>query len=94
MLPFSRLTPRRRRGIALMDAIVGGLILAIGVGTVMSITSRSIRQQVRGEKRLVASWLADDLLNMVVTEGPVEYPRIHDTAGNFAAPFEAYGYSA
>ncbi len=84
--------PSRRRGIALLDAIIGGLILAMGVGTVMSVTGRAVRQQARGEKRVVAVWLADELLNMVMVEGPIQFPRVQDNTGSFEMPFDEYSF--
>jgi len=82
----------RRRGMALMDVIVGGIVLAIGMTVVLALTSRSLSWQADGERRLVASWLADELLNMVVTEGPMEYSRIYDTSGRFDPPFQDFEY--
>lgn len=81
-----------RRGIALLDVIVGTVMLAIGLAVVISLTSRSLVSQTDGEKRLVASWLADELLAMVVVEGPEDYPKLYDTSGRFAAPFAEYTY--
>lgn len=81
-----------RRGIALLDVIVGSIMLAVGLAVVISLTSRSLASQTDGERRLVAGWLADELLNMVIVEGPVEYPRMYDTTGQFYAPFEQYFY--
>lgn len=83
---------RTRKGMALMDVIVGGIVLAIGMTVVLALTSRSISWQADGERRLVASWLADELLSMVVVEGPVEYGRIYDTSGTFEPPFDQYQY--
>ncbi len=61
---------RTRKGFALVDVIVGGAMLGIGLGAIISVTARSLTQQSDGERRLVASWLADELLNMVLLEGP------------------------
>ena len=81
-----------RRGIALMDAIIGGVILGIGLSVVLSITTRSMATHTDGEKRIVASWLADELLGMVLVEGPDNYPLMYDTAGRFDTPFEQYTF--
>ena len=82
----------RRRGFALIDVIVGGVMLGIGIAALISVTARSIAQQTEGEKQLVAAWLADELLNMVLVAGPVQYPKIHDTIGTFEAPFEKFQF--
>jgi hypothetical protein len=82
----------RRRGLALAEALLGGVLLAAGMTVVMSLSVRAMRAQVSGEKRMVAAWLADDLLNMVVAEGPANYERTFDTRGAFEAPFEDYAF--
>lgn len=89
-----RTTYRRtpRRGFALLDVIIGGMMLGIGIAATITIASRSLVQQAEGERQLVASWLADELLNMVMVEGPDIYPKINDTVGQFEAPFELYEY--
>lgn len=82
----------RRRGVALIDVIIGSVILAIGLAVVITISTRSLRRQTDGEKQLTASWLADELLNMVLVEGPVDYPKLHDVSDRFLYPFEEFSY--
>ena len=82
----------RRRGFALMDAIMGGVILGIGLAVILSVASRSLTMQSKGRNELVASWLLDEMLSMVIVEGPVLYPQIHPTHGRFDPPFEAFEY--
>jgi len=84
--------PRPRRGIALIDAIIGGVILGIGLSVMLTVTSRALRMQADGEKKLTASWLADELITMVLVDGPDNYPKRNDTSGHFTAPFEDYGF--
>lgn len=84
--------PSCRHGLALIEVIVGGVMLAIGLAAVITVSTRALAQQSDGERRLTAAWLADELLNMVVVEGPDLYPKIHDTFGNFEAPFADYEY--
>ena len=86
----SRTQPRR--GVALMDAILGGLMLAIALGAILTLASRSTAIQAEGSKRLVAAWLLDELLSMVLMEGPIDYPKIHATHGGFDAPFEEFEF--
>ena len=83
---------RPRRGMALIDVIVGGLILAIGIAASMSLASRSLVAQRDGERVSTAAWLADELLAMVVVEGPVAFPQLHDIAGKFDEPFDQFTY--
>jgi hypothetical protein len=87
-----RVRTNHHRGIALLDVIIGSIMLGVGLAVVISLSSRSLATQTDGERRLVASWLADELLNMVLVEGPVLYPRMYDTTGQFYPPFEEYYY--
>jgi Tfp pilus assembly protein PilV len=82
----------RRRGAALIDVIVGTIMLGIGLSVIVSLSSRSLAMQNDGERRMVAAWLADELLNHVLVEGPIEYRRNVDLRGEYAAPFEGYSY--
>jgi hypothetical protein len=66
--------------------------MAIGLGTILSLVSRSLSLQTEGEKQLTASWLVDELLSMAVVEGPVNYPRLYDTSGRFDPPFDEYTF--
>jgi hypothetical protein len=88
----SRRSVRRRRGIALADAIIGGIILGIGMTVLFSLAGRSMAQQTDGEKRIVAAWLADEILNMVIVEGPDQYPVLYDTQGEYDGAFEGYSF--
>ena len=95
MAALRRNTPRRRirrRGMALADAIIGGVMLGIGLSVILSVACRSLATHTDGEKRLVAAWLADELLTMVLVEGPDNYPMLYDTSGSFAPPFEEFSF--
>ena len=83
---------RTRRGIALMDVILGGVMLGIGLTVIVSLGSRSIALQAQSQRQLTAAWLVDELLAMVVVEGPVDYPKLYSTTGRFDFPFEDYSY--
>lgn len=83
----------RRRAFALIDVIIGALMLGAGLAVIISLSSRSLAWQTGGEKRMVAAWLADELLTMVLIEGPEEYPHLYDVEGEFYHPFEGYFYS-
>ena len=83
---------RRRKGFALLDVIIAGVILAIGLSTIFSITARSLRLQQQGEIEVIAANLLDNLLGSVLTEGPMDYPKLHSTSGRFDAPFTDFEY--
>ncbi|MFK7961341.1 MAG: hypothetical protein AB8G96_12550 [Phycisphaerales bacterium] len=91
-LPGGRRNPAPRRGIALIEAMLGGLLLGIGMAVIMSLASRSMRVQVQGENRMTAGWLADDLLNMVVAHGPEVYRKEFETEGEFDGPYAGFNY--
>ncbi|HWB19896.1 MAG TPA: hypothetical protein VG711_06320 [Phycisphaerales bacterium] len=82
-----------RGGFALIDAIIGAVILGIGLAVVISLTSRAVQRQIDGEKRTTAAWLADGLLNMVLADGPVDYGKRNDSSGRFDAPFDEFTYN-
>ena len=48
--------------------------------------------QTNGEHRLTASWLADEILTMILVEGPERYPRLYDVNGRFNEPFADFAY--
>ncbi len=87
-----QLKKRFRRGVALMDAIIGGVMLGIGLTVILSLASRAIAMQANGARQITAAWLADELLAMVLIEGPVDYPRLYATHGPFDFPFEDYEF--
>ncbi len=82
-----------RRAIALLDAIIGGVLLGVGLTVVLSIGGRSLNNLAEGERRLTASWLADETLSMILVEGPDQYPKLYDLDGTFEAPFDGYNYA-
>jgi hypothetical protein len=79
-----------RRGWALIDVIVGGVILGIGLAAVVSIAERSLAMQQRSERELVAGQLLDGLLAEVLAVGVVDWSLARPSAGNFEAPFDEW----
>jgi hypothetical protein len=79
-----------RRGVVLMDAILAGVVLGIGLAVMLSLASRTVAMQGEGQRQIVAAWLVDELLSMVLVEGPVVYPQLYATHGRFDPPFEDY----
>jgi hypothetical protein len=88
----SRRTPRlaTRRGWALIDVIIGGVILAIGLAAVISIAERSLAMQQRSERELLAAQLLDGLLNEVLSVGVVEWSTTRSQSGTFDSPFQQW----
>lgn len=87
---INRQSHSHRHGVALLEVVLGSILLALGLGVVMTIGSRSLIAQAGGEQKLVAAWLADELLAMVVVQGPDKY-RL-GTNGYFESPFEKFSY--
>ncbi len=75
-----------------MDVILGAIMLGIGLTVIVSLASRSISVQAQSQRQLTAAWLVDELLAMVLVEGPVNYPKLYATDGRFDFPFEDYEY--
>jgi hypothetical protein len=79
--------------VVIIEALVGGMILAVGLAVLISLASHALAMQQLGEERLVAASLVDELLSGVLADGPLDYPRKNKTEGVFAAPFEGYSYT-
>ena len=81
-----------RKGLALIDVIIGSAMLAVGLAIVISMSSRSLARQSNAEKQITASWLADELLTMILVVGPDEYAKAYPVIGRFEAPFDTFSY--
>ena len=81
-----------RRGFALVDAIIGGVILAIGLAALLSLSARALSMQQQGEVEIVGAHLVDEILSTVLTEGPQDFRDLYDTFGRFDEPFGNYEY--
>ncbi len=81
------------RGVALLDVIIAALMLGIGLAVTLSTASMSLRSEVTGERRLTASWLADEALALVLATGPRSYLLREPMEGRFQAPFEDYDWT-
>lgn len=82
----------KREGFALLDVLVGGLVLSIALTAIFGLTRRSLSSQLNGEKRQQASMLIDSLLNQVLAIGPVNYPSTFSTRGVADPPFDEFEY--
>jgi Tfp pilus assembly protein PilV len=83
---------RRRSGFALVDAIIAGVVLAIGLTMIFMLTSRSLDLQRRGEIEVMAAGMMDNILSMVLLEGPADYPDLHPVSGQGEFPYEQFEY--
>lgn len=87
-----RLTQIRRRGIALFEVVLAAVLLGIGLTVALSTAATALSHQTLGEHNMVAAWLADEQMNLVVMEGPQQYLRAHPTSGFMDSPFDAYSF--
>lgn len=93
LLRTTRNAVRRQGGFTLIEVMIAGMILAIGMTALLTLTSRAISMQQRGEQKIIAAALLDETLGSVLTEGPHDYTRLHSTSGACDAPFENWEYS-
>lgn len=82
----------RRRGFALVDAIVGGILLGMALTAVIGLTGSAISAQVRGEQLQTAAALADERLNLILATGPESYPGVFPIKGQCDPPFEEFSF--
>lgn len=87
-----RLVGGRRCGFALLDVLVGGIVLSIALTAIFGLSSRALSAQVVGEKRQQASMLLDLLLNQVLAIGPRDYSSTFAMNGRADPPFEQFEY--
>lgn len=82
-----------RPGFTLVEVLVSGMILAVGMSALLTLASRALSLQARGEHKIIAAALLDEILSSVLTEGPQDFTQLHPTSGPFDPPFEAWEYS-
>lgn len=81
-----------RRGMALIDAIIGAVILGVSLAAIISLGGQAVRSQAHGEELQVAAMLADEQLNLVLARGADDYAKRFPVKGVCDAPFERYSY--
>lgn len=84
--------PPGRRAFTLIEAIVGSVILALALVSILGLTGQSLASQRRGEQLRAAAMLVDEQLNLVLAVGPEDFRRVFDARGRCDAPFEDYEY--
>jgi len=81
-----------RRGFALIEVVIAGVILAVGLAGIINVSMRAMDMQRRGESEVIASSLLDGLLSQVLVDGVIEFPKLNATSGRFDAPFEDWEF--
>lgn len=81
-----------RRGFALVDGIVAGVLLGIGLSVTIGLSASAIGAQRRGEQLQRAAALADERLSMVVALGPDRFEADDSVSGTFPEPDEDYAF--
>ena len=84
---------RSRSAFILVDVIVAGVLLGIGLATVIGLTGSAIASQRQGEELQIAAMLADEQLNLVLAVGPEEFSSAFAARGACAEPFTKYSYA-
>lgn len=82
----------RRRGVVLVDAIVGTILLGVSLAVMLGMLGRAISSQTQGEELQTAAMLIDEQLNLVLARGPDSYGKQYPLEGPCDAPFSQYRY--
>lgn len=77
---------------ALLDIVVGTVLLGIALVTLLTLLRRSTEAQAAGEQLQTASSLIDEQLNLVLSRGPDNYAQRYPAEGVCDAPFDAFRY--
>lgn len=83
---------RRPRAFALVDVIVGAIIVGVSLAVIISLTGRALSSQKRGEELTVAAGLADETLQLVLARGPDDYAKRFPIEGPCEAPYADYRF--
>lgn len=81
-----------RRGVVLVDAIVGTILLGVSLAVMLGMLGRAISSQTRGEELQTAAMLIDEQLNLVLARGPDSYGRQFPLEGPCEPPFTTYRF--
>lgn len=81
-----------RRGFALIDVVVAGIILAVALGALVSLSGRAVRSAQQSEELATAAMLADEQLQLVLSRGADDYAKQFPVEGACDEPFAAYTY--
>ncbi|MEK6702601.1 MAG: hypothetical protein AABZ53_10075 [Planctomycetota bacterium] len=81
-----------RRAVALIDVIVGTVLLGVTIAVLMSLLGQATASQAMGEQMATAARLIDEQLNLVLARGPDNYATRFEAEGVCEAPFEGFRY--
>jgi Tfp pilus assembly protein PilV len=79
-----------RRGVVLVDAIVGSILLGMALVAMLGLAGRAMSAQATGEQLQTAAALLDEQLALVLARGPDNYGSAYPTQGACEAPFQSY----
>ena len=82
----------RRRGVVLVDAIIGAILLGVSLVAIIGLAGRALTAQATGEQLQAAAMLLDEQLNLVLARGPDNYASRFDAEGICDEPFQAFRY--
>lgn len=82
----------RPRGFALVDAIVGAIIVGVALAVIIGLMGQALASQRKGEQIAVAAGLADEMLHLVLARGPDDYAKRFALEGPCDPPFADYRY--
>ena len=80
------------RAFALVDVIVGAMLVGVSLAVIIGLTGRAIASQKRGQELTTAATLADESLQMVLARGPDDYAKRFPLEGPCDPPFNDYRY--
>lgn len=89
---MSRPAHSARRGVALIDAIIGAVVLGVALAAIIGLGGQAVRSQSEGEEMQVAAMLADEQLNLILARGPDDYAKRYPVKGPCDGPFSRYSY--
>ncbi len=90
--PRARDVRFNRRAVALIDVIVGTVLLGITIAVLMSLLGQATQAQAMGEQMSTAARLIDEQLSLVLARGPDNYATRFPAEGVCDAPFEGFRY--
>lgn len=83
----------RRRGVVLIDSIVGAVLLGVALAVMIGLGSRALTSQKTGEDLQAAAMLLDEQLNLVLARGADDYASRFPVHGQCDKPFDRFEYS-
>ncbi|MCC6660272.1 MAG: hypothetical protein IT437_05245 [Phycisphaerales bacterium] len=90
-----RHSPRRPwhvRGVILVDAIIGAVILGVALVVIIGLSGRALSSQSRGQELQVAAMLLDEQLGLVTMRGADNYAAAFPAEGSCDAPYQDYRF--